>query len=195
MKKILLALIKFFRLVGSLGFVIGLFVSIFAGMPWYLYHEPILPLWLKISVFSFLGGLLLVLITVAAEQASAKPQRKRQPKTEPVEKILVQNAEEIPGRIIETNLGLVQGHTIYAIWIGKDLSSIIRLILGGELLEYTEMMGKARQIATQRMLDQAKELDADAVINVRFMTTSVIGSAAELLAYGTAVKLRESSTP
>jgi len=87
---------------------------------------------------------------------------------------------------------LVQGHTIYAIWIGKDLSAIIRLVLGGELIEYTEMMGGARKVATSRMLAQAEEMGADAVINVRFMTTSVIGSAAELLAYGTAVKLSKS---
>ena len=65
---------------------------------------------------------------------------------------------------------------------------------GGELTEYTEMMGKAREIALGRMLQQAAELGADAVLNVRFMTTSVIGSAAELLAYGTAVKLAPSST-
>jgi uncharacterized protein YbjQ (UPF0145 family) len=74
--------------------------------------------------------------------------------------------------------------------LGKDLSAIIRLILGGELTEYTEMMGKARDAATNRMIARAVEIGADAVINVRYMTTSVIGSAAELLVYGTAVKLR-----
>ncbi len=84
---------------------------------------------------------------------------------------------------------MAQGHTIYAIWIGRDLSALVRLILGGELIEYTEMMGQARKMATNRMIAQAEELGADAVINVRFMTTSVMGSAAELLAYGTAVKL------
>jgi len=91
-------------------------------------------------------------------------------------------------------LGLVKGHTIYAIWLGKDISAFVRLLLGGELIEYTEMMGKAREVALQRMLQQAAELGADAVVNVRFMTTSVIASAAELLAYGTAVKLAPSST-
>ena len=193
MKKMLLALIKFFRLIGSLGFVVGLFVTIFAGMPWYLYHEPILPLWLKIAVFAFMGGLLLVLVTVAAEQASVKPKKKEQAEIDKIDGILLQNSSDVPGRTIEQNLGLVQGHTIYAIWIGKDLSSIIRLILGGELIEYTDMMGKAREIATQRMLENAKDLRADAVINIRFMTTSVIGSAAELLAYGTAVRLKPST--
>ena len=85
---------------------------------------------------------------------------------------------------------MVQGHTVYAIWLGKDLSAIIRLILGGELTEYTEMMGSARTTALQRMTSKADKMGADAVINIRYMTTSVIGSAAELLVYGTAVKLK-----
>ena len=63
------------------------------------------------------------------------------------------------------------------------------MILGGELIEYTEMMGKARAAAANRMIAQASEMQADAIINVRYMTTSVVGSAAELLVYGTAVKL------
>ena len=86
---------------------------------------------------------------------------------------------------------MVQGQTIYAIWLGKDLSAIVRLILGGELTEYTEMMGKARKVAMNRMLANAEAVGADAVINVRYTTTSVVGSAAELLAYGTAVKLSQ----
>jgi uncharacterized protein YbjQ (UPF0145 family) len=77
------------------------------------------------------------------------------------------------------------------IWIGKDLSTIVRLILGDELTEYTEMMGKARAAATNRMITQAAEMGADTIINVRYMTTSVIESAAELLVYGTAVRLSE----
>ena len=78
---------------------------------------------------------------------------------------------------------------MFAIWLGKDLSAIVRLILGGELTEYTDMMGQARTAATYRMIEQAKQMGADAIINVRYMTTSVVGSAAELLVYGTAVKL------
>jgi uncharacterized protein YbjQ (UPF0145 family) len=95
----------------------------------------------------------------------------------------------VPGREIAEILGLVQGHTVFAIWLGKDLSAIVRLILGGELTEYTEMMGKARTAATDRMIAKAAEMEADAIINVRYMTTSVVGTAAELLVYGTAVKL------
>ena len=96
-----------------------------------------------------------------------------------------------PSRRITEVLGLVQGHTVFAIWLGKDLSAIVRLILGGELTEYTEMMGRARETAADRMSAQAAEMGADAIINVRYMTTSVVGSAAELLVYGTAVKLTE----
>ena len=78
---------------------------------------------------------------------------------------------------------------MYAIWLGKDLSAMVRLILGGELTEYTDMLGKARSAATSRMNAQARDMGADAIINVRYMTTSVVGSAAELLVYGTAVKM------
>ena len=110
---------------------------------------------------------------------------------EPERTVLLLNSAELPGCRITEVLGLVQGHTVFAIWLGKDLSALVRLILGGELTEYTEMMGKARVTATGRMTAQAAEMGADAVINVRYMTTSVVGSAAELLAYGTAVKLSE----
>ena len=99
------------------------------------------------------------------------------------------NSTTVPGRDIIEVLGLVQGHTVFAIWLGKDLSALVRLILGGELTEYTEMMGKARVVATRRMIAQAAEMGTDAIINVRYMTTSVVGSAAELFAYGTAVRL------
>ncbi len=101
------------------------------------------------------------------------------------------NSTDIPGREIAEILGLVQGHTVFAVWLGKDLSAIVRLVLGGELTEYTEMMGRARAAATNRMTAQATEMGADAIINVRYMTTSVVASAAELFAYGTAVKLRK----
>ncbi len=181
---------KIVRQFGSLVFVLGLFTVVFAGIPWYLYHDPILPLWLKIAVYGFLGGILLVLLTVAVEQRKGKALEKGLPPGESQPRVLLQNSAEIHGREITEILGLVKGHTIFAIWIGKDISALVRLILGGELIEYTEMMGRAREVATARMIAQAEELGADAIINVRFVTTSVIASAAELLAYGTAVKLR-----
>jgi len=103
---------------------------------------------------------------------------------------LLQNSAEVSGHQISETLGLVKGHTIFAVWLGRDISALVRLILGGELIEYTEMMGRAREVATTRMIAQAEELGADAIINIRFVTTSVVASAAELLAYGTAVKLQ-----
>ncbi len=185
---------KFFRIIGSLAFVIGLFTAIFVGGLWHIYHEPTLPWWLKIAIYCLLGGILLVLLTVALEQKKGKGQEEELPTGEIQTRILLQNSAEVPGSEITKVLGLVKGHTIYAIWIGKDLSAIVRLVLGGELFEYTEMMGKARMVASNRMVAQAEELGADAIINIRFVTTSVIGSAAELLAYGTAVKLSKPKT-
>jgi uncharacterized protein YbjQ (UPF0145 family) len=184
---------KILRVIGSLAFVLGLFTTIFIGAPYMVYHEPTLPWWLKIAIYCIIGGIFLVLLTVAAEQRKIETPENELPPAESKRPILIQNSAEIPGREITEVLGLVQGHTIFAIWLGKDLSAMIRLILGGELTEYTEMMGRARALATDRMIAKAQELGADAIINVRFMTTSVVGSAAELLAYGTAVKLGKSS--
>jgi uncharacterized protein YbjQ (UPF0145 family) len=185
---------KTLRLIGGLAFVLGLFTAIFAGVPWYIYHEPMLPLWLQVAAYSLIGGILLVLLTVAVEQRQVKAPEKESTTAEPQSKILIQNTSTVPGHVVTENLGLVKGHTIFAIWLGRDLSALVRLILGGELIEYTDMMGRARKVATARMLAQAEELGADAIINVRFMTTSVIGSAAELLAYGTAVKLSSTTS-
>ena len=185
---------KVIRLIGSLAFVLGLFTAIFVGMPWYIYHDPTLPWWLKIAIYCLMGGILLVLLAVAIEQRKGKVPREELSPDESQPRMLLQNSEEVPGREITEILGLVKGHTIYAIWLGKDLSALVRLVLGGELIEYTEMMGLARRVATNRMIAQAKDLGADAIINVRYMTTSVVGSAAELLAYGTAVKLSSTGT-
>jgi uncharacterized protein YbjQ (UPF0145 family) len=184
---------KTVRQIGSLAFVLGLFIVIFAGLPWYVItsDDPVVPWWLRIAVFCLLGGILVVLLTVALEQRKIKKPAKIPLQIEPDTGVLLLNSVEVPGRATREILGLVQGHTVFAIWLGKDLSALIRLILGGELTEYTEMMGKARATATSRMIAQAAEIGADAIINVRYMTTSVVGSAAELLAYGTAVKLSE----
>jgi len=175
------------------AFVLGVFTAIFAGIPWHIIvaDDPVVPWWLKIAVFCLLGGILLVLLTVAFEQMKFKTSQESLPINEVQPSVLLLNSEEIPGKEIAEVIGLVQGHTIFAIWLGKDLSAIVRLILGGELTEYTEMMGRARKVATNRMITKAEEMGADAIINLRYMTTSVIGSAAELLAYGTAVKLSE----
>ncbi|MFC1607830.1 YbjQ family protein [Candidatus Latescibacterota bacterium] len=184
---------KLLRNIGSLAFVLGIFTAIFAGVPWHVivYDDPVIPWWLRTAVFCILGGILLVLLTVALEQKKLLPSDDGLKPSKTDRSILLSNSDTLTGREITGNLGLVQGHTVYAIWLGKDLSAIIRLVLGGELTEYTEMMGKARAAATGRMTAQASEIGADAVINIRYMTTSVIGSAAELLVYGTAVKLSQ----
>jgi uncharacterized protein YbjQ (UPF0145 family) len=182
---------KVLRNIGSVAFVIGLFTTVFAGLPWYIMvaDDPVLPWWLKTAVLGLLGGILVVLATLALEQRADKASGKDTHLADSDCTVLLLNSDFVPGREITEILGLVQGHTVFAIWLGKDLSAIVRLILGGELTEYTEMMGSARSTATGRMTAQAAAMGADAVINVRYMTTSVVGSAAELLVYGTAVKL------
>jgi len=184
---------KTLRNIGSLAFVLGLFTSIFAGIPWYVIisDDPALPWWLRIAIFCLLGGILVVLMTVALGQRKNLAKAGGPLTTESDSSVLLLNSTELPGREITKILGLVQGHTVFAVWLGKDLSALVRLILGGELTEYTDMMGKARSTATARMITQAEEMGADAIINVRYTTTSVVASAAELLVYGTAVKLNE----
>jgi len=184
---------KILRRIGSLAFVLGLFTAIFVGLPWYVIvaDDPVLPWWLRIAVFCLLGGILVVLLTVAVEQRKIKTSGGGALPAEPDRTVLLLSSAVLPGREITDILGLVQGHTVFAIWLGKDLSAIVRLILGGELTEYTEMMGRARAEATSRMIAQAAQMGADAIINIRYMTTSVVGTAAELFAYGTAVKLSE----
>jgi len=182
---------KAIRQIGSLVFVLGLFVSVFAGIPWAVMvaDRSVVPWWLRIAIFCLLGGILVVLVTLALERKKKTTPAGETADVEPDRSILLLNSDQVPGRQVTEVLGLVQGHTVFAIWLGKDLSALIRLILGGELTEYTEMMGSARSTATDRMLEQATKQGADAVINVRYMTTSVVGTAAELLVYGTAVKL------
>ena len=182
---------RMIRQIGSLAFVLGLFVAVFFGVPWHVItsDDPVVPMWLRIAIFCVLGGILVVLVTLALEQKTSKTPSDDIAAAEPDDSLLLVNSEGLPGDKTAEAIGLVQGHTVFAVWIGKDLSAIARLILGGELTEYTEMMGKARIAATNRMISQAKTMGADAIINVRYMTTSVVGSAAELLVYGTAVKL------
>ncbi|HUV03334.1 MAG: YbjQ family protein [Methanomicrobia archaeon] len=104
--------------------------------------------------------------------------------------MVVVNTESIPGKEIVEVLGLVRGNVIQAKHLGKDIAAAFRTIVGGEIKEYTEMMTEAREIALKRMIEKAEELDADAVVNLRFMTSMVMTGAAEILAYGTAVRLR-----
>lgn len=103
--------------------------------------------------------------------------------------VIVVNTETVPGHTIVDVKGLVQGNTIRAKNIGRDIGAGLKNLVGGELKAYTELLTEARRQALQRMLDQATELQANAVVNVRFTTSAVAGGAAELYAYGTAVTI------
>ncbi|MCK5566758.1 MAG: YbjQ family protein [Actinomycetia bacterium] len=105
--------------------------------------------------------------------------------------MIVTNTDFIAGKEITEILDLVKGNVIQAKHIGKDIVAGFRQIVGGEIKEYSEMFTEAREIALKRMIDKAKEIDADALINVRFMTSMVMSGAAEILVYGTAVKLKD----
>ena len=106
--------------------------------------------------------------------------------------MIVVNTETIPGRSIKEVKGLVQGNTIRAKHVGKDLFAFFKNMVGGELTAYTELLTESRREAMKRMLAQAQQLGANAVLNVRFSTSSITQGAAELYVYGTAVILEES---
>jgi len=103
--------------------------------------------------------------------------------------VIVTTTSEVPGYRIIKVLGVVSGSTVRAKHIGKDIVATLRHIVGGELKEYTEMLKEAREQALRRMIEEAKKLGANAVVNVRFMTSAIASGAAEILAYGTAVKI------
>lgn len=103
--------------------------------------------------------------------------------------MIVVTTESIPGYRVTESIGVVRGSTIRTKHIGKDFIAGLRTLVGGEIKEYTEMLVEARNESTNRMVAQAEQLGADAVINVRFVTSQVMSGAAELLAYGTAVKI------
>jgi len=103
--------------------------------------------------------------------------------------VIVTTTEEVPGHEIVEILGLVRGNTVRARHLGQDILAGLRNVVGGEIVEYTEMLSKAREEALRRMISQAEKLGADAVVGVRFATSQTMAGAAEILAYGTAVKL------
>jgi uncharacterized protein YbjQ (UPF0145 family) len=102
--------------------------------------------------------------------------------------MIITTTERIPGYEIEI-LGIVSGNTVRAKHIGKDIMSGLKSIIGGELRQYTEMLAESRAEAMARMVGEAKRLNADAVVNVRFSTAQTMPGAAEMVAYGTAVRL------
>lgn len=103
--------------------------------------------------------------------------------------VLLTNIETVPGRRVVEHYGLVSGNTIRAKNIGKDIGASLKNLVGGELKAYTELMQESRQQAVDRMVAQAEAMGANAVVNVRFSTSSVTQGAAELYVYGTAVRV------
>jgi uncharacterized protein YbjQ (UPF0145 family) len=103
--------------------------------------------------------------------------------------MIVVNTETVPGHEIVEFHGLVQGNTIRAKHVGRDIGAALKNLVGGELRAYTELMTEARRESLERMISQAEALGANAIVNVRFTTSMVAGGAAELYAYGTAVTL------
>lgn len=101
------------------------------------------------------------------------------------------NIDYIPGYIITESLGIVKGQTVQSKNIGRDFMAGMKTIVGGEIVGYTEMIMSARQVATKRMVDEANNLGADAIIGVRYGSSQVMNGAAEIIAYGTAVKIKK----
>ena len=103
--------------------------------------------------------------------------------------MILTTGANIAGRRVLKTLGLVKGNTIRARHLGKDILAGLKNLVGGEIEEYTKMMAESREQALDRMIAEAQQLGADAVVDVRFGTSYIMGSAAEILAYGSAVKL------
>lgn len=103
--------------------------------------------------------------------------------------MIVVTTPTVPGSRITQTLGLVRGNTIRARHLGKDILAVLRNVAGGEVKEYTKMLAESREQAIDRMVEEAEALNADAVVGLRFQTSMVMSGAAEMLCYGTAVRL------
>ena len=109
--------------------------------------------------------------------------------------MILATTEAVTGKRIVTVLGLVRGNTVRARHIGRDISAIVRNIAGGEITEYTKLLAESREQSIDRMVDEAERLGANAIVGVRFSTSSIMGAAAEVMCYGTAVVLEELREP
>ena len=103
--------------------------------------------------------------------------------------MLLLNIDHVPGREFDA-LGIVKGSVVYSKNLGRDFMAAMKTLVGGEIVDYTEMLNEARAIAVKRMVDEATAMGADAVINIRYASASVMQNAAECIAYGTAVKFK-----
>ncbi len=107
-----------------------------------------------------------------------------------METIIYSTTEFIPGKEIAEILGIARGSTVRARNVGRDIFAGFKNLVGGEITEYTKLQADAREQALKRMLDDGKRLNADAIINIRFQSSTIMQGASEILAYGTAVKLK-----
>lgn len=108
--------------------------------------------------------------------------------------MLITTQDEFADYEIVETLGLVRGNTIRARHVGKDMLAVLRTLVGGEIREYTKMLAESREQAIDRMISEAKKKNADGIVCLRFTTSTVMAGSAELLAYGTAVKLKKRSS-
>jgi uncharacterized protein YbjQ (UPF0145 family) len=104
--------------------------------------------------------------------------------------VIISNIDYIPEKDIDQILGVVKGSCVRAKHLGKDIRAAGRTMIGGEMTYYSELLTESREIATTRMTEEAEKMGADAIINVRYLTSMVMASASEVLAYGTAVKIK-----
>lgn len=105
--------------------------------------------------------------------------------------MILVNTEDIAHKKIVTSLGLVKGNTIRARNVGRDIVAVLKNMVGGEIEEYTKLLGESREQALDRMAAQAQEMGANAVVNIRFSTSEIMNGAAEIMAYGTAVVVED----
>jgi uncharacterized protein YbjQ (UPF0145 family) len=105
--------------------------------------------------------------------------------------LVLATTEQIAGYEIIETLGIVLGNTVHSKHLGKDIAAAFKTLAGGEIRSYTELLTEARNIAIQRMIAEAEKLGADAIVGIKFGSSSVMQSAAEVLAYGTAVKIKK----
>ena len=123
-------------------------------------------------------------VDLSAINQSTRPKKKSKEE----KKMILVNTDYISGKELEM-LGLVKGSTIHSKHLGKDIAQAFKMMVGGELKSYNEMMNEARAIATKRMVAEAEELGADAIVNIRYASSAIMQGAAEVIAYGTAVKI------
>lgn len=105
--------------------------------------------------------------------------------------MILVNIDHIPGMKVEKVFGMVKGSTVHSKHIGKDIMAALKTIVGGEIDEYTQMLNEARKIAISRMVKEAEEQGANAILNIKFASASIMQSAAEIMAFGTAVYVTE----